>query len=87
MRIVLAIVGSLFLVLGALSMLTPIPGGFIPLGIGIAMLVCTSPIFQRWLMRRRQNNAWLNNSMSWLETHLGARLNDALRRTRPEKEE
>lgn len=87
MRIVVAIVGTVFLVLGTLSMFTPIPGGFIPLGLGIAMLICTSPMFQRWLTHRRENNAWLNKWMSWLETHLGARLNDALRRTRPEKEE
>ena len=39
MRIVLIVLGSILLVFGALSMVTPIPGGFILLGLGTAMLI------------------------------------------------
>ncbi len=87
MRVILIVLGSVLLVLGAISMLTPIPGGFILLGLGTAMLICTSTAFSNWLMRRRERSKWLNGSMSWMETHLGARVSAALSRTRPTKDE
>lgn len=83
MRVLLMIVGSLLLILGAISMFAPLPGGSLLLALGTALLICTSSRFAHWIQGRRSNNPWLDRAMHWLEERTGARVSDVLTRTRP----
>lgn len=80
------IVGSLLLVLGAISMFTSIPGGVVLLALGTAMLICSSTRFAHWIQKRRSNNPWLDRGMHWLEERTGTRVSGALSRTRPSED-
>jgi len=83
MRYILMAVAGLLLLIGAISMVTPIPGGTLLLGVGGALLICTSETAARWVMRRRSGNKWLDTGMRWMEDRLGKWISDALQRTRP----
>jgi len=83
MKIVLTIAGSLLLILGLISMVTPIPGGTLFIAVGAAMLVCTSPRAQAWIRRQRANHERFNKTMGWIEKKAPSAIEDALSRTRP----
>ena len=82
-KILLIVIASGALLVGAASMITPIPGGSILIAISLAILICASPRFARAVTFSRAQVPVLNKSMSWLEDRVGRRFGNALRRTRP----
>ena len=74
---------TILLAFGAVSMLTPIPGGTIAIALALMLLICTSPRFARAIGRLRQRLPLLNKAMTWLEDRAGQRMGTVLRTTRP----
>ncbi len=85
MRITLIIIASFLLLLGSISMLSPLPGGTLMLAAGLALLICSSEKATNWLLHLRTRNNKLNRIMGWMEDHAGQRLGSILRQTRPDE--
>ena len=83
MRIVLLVVGTLLLLVGAVSMFTPFFGGTFLIGAGGALIICNSARAARWVQHMRGRSSRMDRMMRWVEDRLGERMGDALRRTRP----
>ena len=84
MRIVILTTGTVLLVLGLISMVTPIPGGTLLITVGVGMVICSSDTATRYIRNCRTKYARLDKSMSWLENKMGERLSAPLKRTRPD---
>lgn len=83
MRIITLITGSFLLVLGILSLATPIPGGILVLAVGAGMVICTSETAAGKLREFRTTHARANKTIVWMEARMGERLSAPLRGTRP----
>ena len=83
MRIITLITGSILLLLGILSLATPIPGGVLVLAVGAGMVICTSETAARKLREFRTKHARINRLIVWMEAKMGDRLSAPLRGTRP----
>ncbi len=83
MKIGLITLASAMLILGILSMLTPLPGGTLLIAGGCALLICTSETAAKKIKHVRREKAWVNRPMTWMEGKLGRRLSGPMRRTRP----
>jgi len=86
MRIFTLISGSILLLLGLVSMVTPIPGGTLFIVVGGGMIICSSEKAEKYIRGKRLKHAGLNERMIWIEDKMGQRISAPLRRTRPEKE-
>ena len=84
MRIVILVTGSILLLLGLVSMVTPIPGGTLLITVGVGMVICSSTTAARYIQVCRIKFDRFNRGMSWLENKMGDRLSAPLRRTRPD---
>lgn len=84
MRIVLLIVGAMLLLLGLISMVTPIPGGTLLITFGAGMIICSSATAANYVRVCRVKFSRFNKGMTWLEDKMGEKLSAPLRRTRPE---
>jgi len=85
-KLLLTIVATLVLILGLVSMVTPIPGGTFMIAGSITVLICSSPRVQACIKFFRGRANWFNRLFSWLEDKIGKRIHfvgDALQRTRP----
>ncbi|MBE1299071.1 MAG: hypothetical protein GJ680_04075 [Alteromonadaceae bacterium] len=85
LNLLLTLLASTTLLVGSLSMLTPIPGGTIVIAVSLTVLIYTSPT-ARWLLRKIRSNFHVNNLFAWIELKVGQRfpvIGDALARTRP----
>jgi len=71
------------LLLGLVSMVTPIPGGVLLITIGGGMVICNSERAENYMRIKRQNFTRLDSAMNWMEKKMGNRLSGPLRRTRP----
>lgn len=86
LKIILSLLASVLLLLGLISMVTPIPGGTIMIAVSLTTLICTSPRAQAFLRYLRSRIDTLNRIFNWLEEKVGkqiAFIGDALSRTRP----
>ena len=77
------IAGSLLLLLGTVSMVTPIPGGTFMLASGSVLLICSSPWFRRCLQFLREKFNRFNRLMSWMENKMPEKLGGVLKLTQP----
>lgn len=84
MRVIILIAGSILLLLGVISMVTPIPGGTLAIAVGGGMIICTSETAKRYIRICRTRYQRFNSIMTWLENRLGERLSAPLRTTRPD---
>jgi hypothetical protein len=87
LNIIISAIASALLLLGLVSMVTPIPGGTIMIATSLTALICTSPRARSCLRFMRARIVWLDKSFYWLEEKVGARIGfigDALRKTRPQ---
>lgn len=82
-RVLTLIAGSILLLLGILSLATPIPGGILVLALGAGMVICTSEKAARKLREFRTKYARANRIIVWMEARMGDRLSAPLRGTRP----
>ncbi len=83
MRITLMILGSILILLGLISMVTPIPGSTFFIATGSGLLICTSERAANWIRNARTKNVRFNNAVTWMENKMGDRLGGPIRRTRP----
>lgn len=82
-KIFVIIAGVLLLVLGTISMVTPIPGGTFLLAFGVVLLICVSPWFRRCLQFLRTKVVWFNKLMTLLERNTGKKIGGILELTQP----
>lgn len=75
--------GSLLLIMGLISMVTPIPGGTLLIAIGSGMIICSSITAAKFIQACRTKFNRFNTAMTWLENKMGDRFGEPLRRTRP----
>jgi hypothetical protein len=86
MNLLMSILASGAILLGMVSMVTPIPGGVIFIAGGLTVLICynsTARICLRWIRTRA---GWVNKAVFWLENKVGKRVSvigAALKQTRP----
>ena len=87
MNVLISIVSMFFLVLGTISMVTPIPGGTLFIAGGLTGLICSSAR-ARWCVKWiRTRVSWFNKTIFWLEEKVGPRIKVigvALLQTRPD---
>ncbi len=85
-NLVITIVASMTLLLGMISMVTPIPGGILIVAASLTALICTSPRARKVLQFLRIRIEWFNNMFLWMENKIGNRvaiISTALHQTRP----
>lgn len=85
MRLIMMLSGSLLMIVGLLSMVTPIPGGTLIIAIGAGLILCSSPTAIRCAKKWRTDYRRFNNVVTWIENRIGERLSKALRQTRPDE--
>ena len=87
MSLLVSIVSLFFLILGIVSMVTPIPGGVIFIAGGLTGLICSSVRARFCVKWIRMRFAWFNKAIFWLEEKVGPRvkiIGNALEKTRPD---
>jgi len=85
-NVIISIFASLVLLIGLVSMVTPIPGGTVLIAGSLTALICSSPLARRCLQVMRSKINWFNKSIFWIEAKVGDRIGivgRALRKTRP----
>jgi hypothetical protein len=70
-------------IVGAITLPTPLPTGAPLLALGLAILVSTSTTARGWLRALRRRSGQLDTIVRLAEPRLGRRLGVHLRRTRP----
>jgi hypothetical protein len=84
--LVLTIIASFTLLIGLISMLTPIPGGIFIVAFSLTSLTCTSPRARSIILYMREKNNFINKIFFILEDKVGSRITiigDALKQTQP----
>lgn len=77
----------LLLIIGVISMATPIPGGTFLIAISISILICSNAKAQRYMRILRTKYNSFNNMVFWLERKVGVRvkfIGIALEKTHPQ---
>jgi hypothetical protein len=85
-NIIVTVFASIVLVIGMISMVTPIPGGTLMIAFSLTSLICTSPRARFCLKAIRTPVSLLNKAFMWLEGKVGDRIGVvgvALRMTNP----
>lgn len=86
LNFILRVVAVGLVLIGSVTAFLPIPGGVLPLFLGVILLTMVSPQTQRLIQRARQRYAWLDGYCHQAEHKLSKhfpRLADALSKTRP----
>ena len=86
----LKLLAYLLLILGMISMFSPIPGGVFLLAGALTLLICTDPYAQHCIKWMRTRTNWFNKTIYWLENKVGVKIKvmgDALKLTRPSEDE
>lgn len=83
MRILLLIAGSALLVLGMISLVTPLPGSSLFIATGGGLMVRASKTVERFIRNCRIRLPRFNRGITWVEDRMGERISAGLRRTRP----
>lgn len=85
-NILITIFSSILLVLGTISMVTPIPGGTILIAVSLSLLICSSPKVQSYVRYFRTKSGRFNKTVFWFEDKVGERVKfvgNALKQTHP----
>ena len=85
MRLIITIFGVFLLLIGLVSMVTPIPGGTLLITVGGSMVICSSEAAANYVQKSRAKYSRFDNGVAWLENKMGERLGGPLRRTRPKR--
>ena len=86
MRLILIVISYILIFLGAISLISPIPGSVLLLAVGLSILICTSKKAARCIRYMRTKSNKFNKLMSWIESHTGERMGAILQQTRPEED-
>jgi hypothetical protein len=71
---IVSTLASLVLLIGLISMVTPIPGGTLMIALSLTVLICSSSRARHYLLLLRTRVKWLNKSMTWIEETMGKRI-------------
>ncbi len=85
-NLLITVIASVFLVVGVISMMTPIPGGVIMIAASLTTLTCTSPRARSIIKDFRERSDKINKLFYFLEEKVGTKITiigDALMLTRP----
>lgn len=85
-NLLVTIVSIVLLLIGVISMATPIPGGTFMIAISISLLICSNAKAQRYMRTLRTKYNAFNKMIFWLENKVGVRIKFigiALEKTRP----
>jgi len=74
MNFIVSILAGISILVGAVSMVTPIPGGTILIAGGLTALICSSPSARFCLMWLRSRMNWFNKIIFWFEEKVGSRI-------------
>jgi hypothetical protein len=85
MRVLAWAAAAILILLGLLTVWTPLPTGVPMLVGGMILILGTSRQANRWLRGRRRRWAGLDGTFIWLETRAPRALAPVLRRTRPRR--
>lgn len=86
MKLIISFLAMVSILLGLISMVTPIPGGTLLIAGGLTALICSSPSARFCIMWIRARINWFNRLIFWLEEKVGTRIKiigTALNKTRP----
>lgn len=86
MNILLSFIATLLLLVGLVSMVTPIPGGTFLIATSISLLICSSSKVQNYMRVLRTKYNRFNLFVFWLENKVGVRvkfIGAALKKTHP----
>ena len=86
MKILAILAGSLLLLFGLISMVTPIPGGTLAIAAGAGLIICSSDTAAKKIKELRIKHTRLNKMVSWVEDKIGEKLSRPLRLTRPDED-
>jgi len=88
-NLLVTLVSLLILLIGIVSMVTPIPGGTFMIAISVSTLICSNTRAQRIMRQLRTKYSAFNRMVFWLEKKVGGRvkfIGIALEKTRPQTE-
>ena len=83
LRIISLVGGVILILLGAISLASPIPGATFMLAAGSVLLICSSPKFRIWMQACRTASPRFNKLLLFIERKVGTRLGGILKLTRP----
>ncbi len=73
-NLIVTILSSVVLVIGLISMVTPLPGGTLMIAFSLTALICSSPRARVCLRAMRTRVSLLNKAFMWLEGKVGDRI-------------
>lgn len=88
-NLLVTLISLFILIIGVISMVTPIPGGTFMIAISISTLICSNARAQRIMRQLRTKYNAFNKVIFWLEKKVGGRvkfIGIALEKTRPQTE-
>jgi len=85
-RTLAIIAGAILLLLGLISMVTPIPGGTLAITVGAGLIICSSETAANKIKVWRSKHTRFNRPVTWIENKMGERLSRPLRLTRPDED-
>ena len=86
MNILLSVVAGLLLLVGLVSMVTPIPGGTVIVALALTMLICVNAKVQACLLYMRTKSPFVNKIFAFLQKNAGSKIKVigvALKKTEP----
>jgi len=86
MNMILSIIATLLLLIGFISMVTPIPGGTLIISLGLTMLICVNSKAQACLLYMRTRYTLVNKLFTFLQKNAGSKITVigvALEKTQP----
>ena len=76
--------GILLLLVGVVSLFSPLPGSAFFLASGGGMVICSSKRAERMVRKGRTRYPKFNKALTWIEEKMGTKISAPLRLTRPE---
>ncbi len=83
-KLAFLIAGVLLLLLGLISLVTPIPGSAFFTASGLTILICSSPWFRACVRMGRKRFKFFHKVMTWLENHTGKSIGEMLKTSHPD---
>lgn len=75
--------GVLLIVIGIPFMISPMPFGFIPIAIGVSIILASSARARAWLRLTRHRHATLDRTVAQAEEKTPHKVSRPIKRTRP----
>lgn len=83
MKFIITVLASLIILIGFVSMFTPMPGGTLLIVAGCTLLICSSERAANKVRSLRETIPIFNKGLTWVEDKMGARISGPMRATRP----